>query len=85
MIKLDKSLIKDIKTDHKSRVIVESIISMLHKLNYIVLAEGVENKETLDYLACFGCDEVQGYYFSRPIPPEAFTTWLTTRSSQTST
>ncbi|MEQ9943417.1 MULTISPECIES: EAL domain-containing protein [Pectobacterium] len=85
VIKLDKSLIKDIKTDHKSRVIVESIISMLHKLNYIVLAEGVENKETLDYLACFGCDEVQGYYFSRPIPPEAFTTWLTTRSSQTST
>ncbi|MBN3068088.1 sensor domain-containing phosphodiesterase [Pectobacterium brasiliense] len=84
VIKLDKSLIKDIKTDRKSRVIVQSIISMLHKLNYIVLAEGVENKETLEYLAHFGCDEVQGYYFSRPIPPDAFTTWLTTRSSQTS-
>ena len=84
MIKLDKSLIKDIKTDRKSRVIVQSIIGMLHKLNYIVLAEGVENKETLEYLAHFGCDEVQGYYFSRPIPPDAFTTWLTTRSSQTS-
>ncbi|WCG81481.1 sensor domain-containing phosphodiesterase [Pectobacterium sp. A5351] len=85
VIKLDKSLIKDIKTDHKSRVIVESIISMLHKLNYVVLAEGVENKETLDYLACFGCDEVQGYYFSRPIPPAAFAVWLTTHSSQTPT
>ncbi|GKW43767.1 EAL domain-containing protein [Pectobacterium parvum] len=84
VIKLDKSLIKDIKTDRKSRVIVQSVISMLHKLNYIVLAEGVENKETLEYLAHFGCDEVQGYYFSRPIPPDAFTTWLTTRSSQTS-
>ncbi|WP_409158355.1 EAL domain-containing protein [Pectobacterium sp. B2J-2] len=85
VIKLDKSLIKDIKTDHKSRVIVASIISMLHKLNYVVLAEGVENKETLDYLGCFGCDEVQGYYFSCPIPPEAFTAWVTAHLSQPST
>ncbi|WP_224552574.1 EAL domain-containing protein [Pectobacterium versatile] len=84
VIKLDKSLIKDIKTDHKSRVIVESIISMLHKLHYIVLAEGVENKETLEHLARFDCDEVQGYYFSRPIPPEAFTAWLNDYSSRTS-
>ncbi|WP_437216817.1 sensor domain-containing phosphodiesterase [Pectobacterium sp. LFLA-215] len=84
VIKLDKSLIKDIKTDHKSRVIVESIISMLHKLNYVVLAEGVENKETLDYLTCFGCDEVQGYYFSRPLPPETLTVWLDEYAARTS-
>ncbi|MCV9877572.1 sensor domain-containing phosphodiesterase [Brenneria izbisi] len=77
IIKLDKSLIKDIKTDLKSRIIVESIINMLHKLNYRVLAEGIENKQTLDYLAQFGCDEGQGYYFSPPILPEDFTTWLT--------
>nr|WP_281261838.1 EAL domain-containing protein [Brenneria roseae] len=76
IIKLDKLLIKDIKTDENSRIIVESIISMLHKLNYSVLAEGVENKETLDYLSQFGCDEVQGYYFSRPVLPNAFTAWL---------
>ncbi|WP_409308682.1 EAL domain-containing protein [Pectobacterium sp. B1J-3] len=76
IIKLDKSLIKDIKTDKNSRIIVESIISMLHNLNYSVLAEGVENKETLDYLSQFGCDEVQGYYFSRPILPDAFANWL---------
>ncbi|MFC3395472.1 sensor domain-containing phosphodiesterase [Brenneria rubrifaciens] len=82
VIKLDKSLIKDIKTDQNSRVIVESIISMLHKLNYSVLAEGVENKDTLDYLTQFGCDEVQGYYFSRPILPEAFTTWLANHKAQ---
>ncbi|MCL2896769.1 sensor domain-containing phosphodiesterase [Brenneria tiliae] len=79
IIKLDKSLIQDIKTDQDSRTIVESIISMLHKLNYDVLAEGVENKETLDYLAEFGCDEVQGYYFSRPLPPKDFILWLNSR------
>ncbi|AOR65556.1 EAL domain-containing protein [Pectobacterium wasabiae] len=84
VIKLDKSLIKDIKTDRKSRVIVQSIINMLHKLDYIVLAEGVENKETLEHLARFGCDEVQGYYFSRPIPPEAFITWMDEYASRTS-
>ncbi|ATA23879.1 diguanylate phosphodiesterase [Brenneria goodwinii] len=76
IIKLDKSLIQGIKTDHDSRTVVESIISMLHKLNYDVLAEGVEDEETLDYLDRFGCDEVQGYYFARPLTPEDFISWL---------
>ncbi|KHN50784.1 sensor domain-containing phosphodiesterase [Pectobacterium fontis] len=84
VIKLDKSLIKDIKTDEKSRVIVQSVINMLHKLNYIVLAEGVENKETLEHLAHFGCDEVQGYYFSRPLQPADFTAWLNDYASSDS-
>lgn len=82
VIKLDKSLIKDIKTDKNSRIIVESIISMLHKLNYLVLAEGVEDKDTLDYLIQLECDEVQGYYFSQPMLPEAFTTWLALHKAQ---
>ncbi|MEH2921496.1 EAL domain-containing protein [Samsonia erythrinae] len=85
MIKLDKSLIKDIKTDHNSRVIVASAIGMLHKLNYTVLAEGVENKETLEHLTRFGCNEVQGYYFSRPILPENFSLWLAAHSSRIAT
>lgn len=76
IIKLDKSLIQDIKNNLDSRTVVESIISMLHKLNYDVLAEGVEDKETLDYLDNFGCDEVQGYYFSQPLLPEDFMAWL---------
>ncbi|MEC5320356.1 EAL domain-containing protein [Brenneria populi subsp. brevivirga] len=76
IIKLDKSLIQDIKNNLDSRIVVESIISMLHKLNYDVLAEGVEDKETLDFLDSFGCDEVQGYYFSRPLLPEDFMAWL---------
>ncbi|RLM26474.1 diguanylate phosphodiesterase [Brenneria alni] len=76
IIKLDRSLIKDIDTDKDGRTIVESVISMLHKLDYDVLAEGVENKETLDYLAQFECDEVQGYYFSRPLLPADFTIWM---------
>ncbi|MCG8707880.1 sensor domain-containing phosphodiesterase [Brenneria sp. 4F2] len=82
IIKLDKSLIQDIKNDLASRTVVESIISMLHKLNYEVLAEGVEDKETLEYLDLFGCDEVQGYYFSRPLPPEDFVVWLNKHESR---
>ncbi|QTF10778.1 sensor domain-containing phosphodiesterase [Brenneria izadpanahii] len=76
IIKLDKSLIQGIKSDLDSRIVVESIIGMLHKLNYNVLAEGVEDDETLDYLDHFGCDEVQGYYFSRPLLPDDFVSWL---------
>lgn len=80
IIKLDKSLIKDMKSDQSSRTIVEHTITMLHKLDYLVLAEGVEDQETLAYLCQYGCDHGQGYYFSRPLIPGHFASWLKRRS-----
>lgn len=76
IIKLDKSLISGAVNDPSSRIITGSVIHMLKKLNYVVVAEGVEDSETLALLESFGCDQVQGYYFSRPLPPAALEVWL---------
>lgn len=76
VIKLDRSLVSQITTDTGSRIIARNVIMMLKELHYVVLAEGVEDHETAQMLTEFGCDEAQGYYFSRPIPPEEIKAWL---------
>ncbi|MEB7885363.1 sensor domain-containing diguanylate cyclase [Serratia fonticola] len=72
VIKLDRSLIKNLRTDNESRIVVQSITDMLHKLNYVVLAEGVEDQESLHYLEQYGCDIAQGFYFSPSVSLEKF-------------
>ncbi|AUP76779.1 hypothetical protein CWS02_16095 [Enterobacter sp. EA-1] len=64
IIKIDRSLISRVANDKGSQIIAKNIISMLKELDYIVLAEGVEDAETAEILKDFGCDEAQGYYFS---------------------
>lgn len=76
VIKLDRSIINGLTTDTASRIITKSIISMLKELDYVVLAEGVENVETLDVLREFGCDQAQGFYHSRPLPEPELDEWL---------
>lgn len=76
IIKLDKSLVAGLINDPGSRIIASSVIRMLKDLDYMVVAEGVEDKQTLDLLREYGCDEAQGYYFSRPLTPSALKTWL---------
>lgn len=76
IIKLDRSLISQITTDDASLVIVRNVIVMLKELDYQVLAEGVEDKTTARILKNFGCDEVQGFYFSKPLRPEDIPRWL---------
>ncbi|MCP1103980.1 sensor domain-containing phosphodiesterase [Serratia nevei] len=70
VVKLDGSLIRQLKTDAESRIIVENIIAMLHKLDYEVLAEGVEDQESLNFLMQYRCDVAQGFYFSPAVSPE---------------
>jgi len=69
-IKIDQSFTREILSDKDSMAIVEAIIGMGHNLNLKILAEGVETREQLVQLAKAGCDEVQGFYFSKPVPPE---------------
>ena len=76
VIKLDRSLISEISSDTASRVIARSIIAMLKDLDYMVLAEGVENAETVTALTEFGCDQAQGFFYSRPLPEAALDEWL---------
>lgn len=69
-IKIDRSFVKDVCTNKDDAVIVRSTIDLAHNLGLEVVAEGVEDKDILSFLAELKCDLAQGYYFSRPLPPD---------------
>ncbi len=71
-IKIDKSFIRDIADDRQNAAITVAIIQMAHYMNMTVIAEGVENESELAFLCAHGCDEIQGYFFSRALPRAEF-------------
>jgi len=71
VLKIDQSFVRDIATDSDDAAIVASIIGLAHGLRLHVIAEGVEDQAQLDYLRAHGCDQIQGYYFSKPLPAAA--------------
>jgi len=72
VIKLDKKFIENMMVSSKGRLILEQIVSMADKLNLGLLAEGVETKEQVELLKNIGCDQVQGYYYAKPMPEDDF-------------
>ena len=75
-VKIDKSFVIHMAEDQNDTQIVKSTIDLAHNLGLKVIAEGVENQEAWDQLLELGCDEAQGYYMSRPLPPVEMTKWL---------
>ncbi len=69
-VKVDKSFVREITVDADSAAIADAIIAMGHSLRLTVLAEGVETEEQLAFLGARGCNRMQGYLFSKPLPPE---------------
>ena len=67
-VKIDQSFVRGIPESKDDCAIVEAIIAMAHSLQLKVVAEGVETKEQFDFLRTLRCDQIQGYYFSKPIP-----------------
>ena len=75
-LKIDQSFVRQVTTSPDETSIVTAIISMGRSLGLRVIAEGVETQEELAFLQAHQCDEAQGYYFSRPIPPQQFANLL---------
>ncbi len=71
-LKIDQSFVRDVGTNAHDQALVTAIIQMAHSLGIKTVAEGVETQEQLAFLGARGCDEVQGYLYSRPLAPEAF-------------
>jgi EAL domain-containing protein (putative c-di-GMP-specific phosphodiesterase class I) len=75
-LKVDQAFLHAIDHSEEGKVFVDAIISMAHALGMSVVAEGVETESQLDVLRLLGCDEAQGYLYSRPMPGEAAARFL---------
>jgi len=75
-LKVDRSFVTQMNSDSRDAVIVRSTIDLGRNLGLRVVAEGVEDQTTLQELDVLGCDAIQGYYVSRPVPPDDLIRWL---------
>jgi diguanylate cyclase (GGDEF)-like protein len=76
-VKIDRSFVDSAGTSLHHRVLIEATIRVAHSLGMTTVAEGVETSEQANILAALQCDKLQGYYFSRALPPEELVTWMT--------
>jgi EAL domain-containing protein (putative c-di-GMP-specific phosphodiesterase class I) len=76
-LKIDLLFVRQMLVSEQDAIIVRSTINLAHNLGLNVVAEGVENRETLDKLRSFGCNQAQGYYIGRPMESETAGRWMT--------
>jgi len=82
IIKIDQSFVRDLPDDADDAAIVTGIIALAHSLRLEVVAEGVETEAQLHFLREKSCDILQGYYLSKPVPPEQFARFLATQTPE---
>ena len=75
-LKIDKAFVLELAKSQDDKVMVNTMVSLAKNLSLQTVAEGVEDEETLDYLAEIGCTKAQGFYLSRPLPADQFDSWL---------
>jgi diguanylate cyclase len=83
-LKIDRSFIREVVSSRDDAEIVRAIVSLAHSLHLKVIAEGVETAEQLNFLRTLGCDQYQGYYCSKPLPPAEFIAFLPHRPTDES-
>ncbi len=74
-LKVDRSFVSGIESDQASRAVIEAIIALGHCLQLEVVGEGIESESVLSYLREHGCDQAQGFLFSKPLPEQEFSHW----------
>ncbi|MEH2397565.1 bifunctional diguanylate cyclase/phosphodiesterase [Nostoc sp.] len=85
MLKIDQSFVQDVISNSDSAAVTDAIIALAKSLRLKITAEGVETQEQLEYLQMQGCDEGQGFYFSRPVPADIIAAMLHKSSQQMET
>ena len=81
-LKIDRSFVMNMANDPNDVVIVRSTIDLAHNLGLRVVAEGVETEDILSQLCLLGCDQAQGYLFSKPVAAADYFAWAHTHSGQ---
>ncbi|KQP14726.1 bifunctional diguanylate cyclase/phosphodiesterase [Pseudorhodoferax sp. Leaf267] len=74
-LKIDRSFVQDLESSNDARAVVDAVVRLSHALGLRVVAEGVETAGQSDILLEMGCDELQGYFFARPMPAEMLLAW----------
>jgi EAL domain-containing protein (putative c-di-GMP-specific phosphodiesterase class I) len=80
-VKIDRSFVQDLQVKDDARAVVDAVIRLAHALGLSVVAEGVENEAQRDILLAMGCDELQGFLFSRPLPAGDLMAWFSQRKA----
>lgn len=75
-IKIDRGFVQNIERDTRGQTLTRAIINLAHDLGYELVAEGIENEATLALVSDWGCEQAQGYLFSRPLTPEHLSDWI---------
>ena len=82
-LKIDRSFVQELETKEDARAVVEAVVRLAHALSLTVVAEGVETEGQRDILLGMGCDELQGFFYARPMPATALALWsVEERSAQ---